>query len=97
MNENHPYGGCPQCGAHELKRDGDFVRCSYCNAVYEVIPEPPGEAPKVIIGKGAHVIIGKNANVVIRGGVKIEPGADVDVEGRLRLVRKGEKDPPADD
>jgi len=78
------YPGCPQCGAHELVQDGPFLRCSYCNSVFEVAPDPE---PKVIVRSGANVVFGRH--VVIHGNLKIEPGAHVKFTGKLKLVRKG--------
>ncbi len=95
MDKNDKYAGCPQCGANELKEDGRFVRCTYCNSVYEVLDLPPPEPPRVIVGKNAHVVIGKNAQVEIHGGVKVEPGADIKIEGRLKLIKKGASPRPA--
>lgn len=86
MSKNLKYPGCPQCGARALEWDDNMLRCVYCDSVFEVVPEP---APKVVIHKGADVVFGKN--VEIAGSVKIEPGAKVRFEGKLKLVRKGDK------
>ncbi|MBW2462342.1 MAG: hypothetical protein JRH11_11905 [Deltaproteobacteria bacterium] len=36
--------------------------------------------------KGANVVFGPNANVTIRGGMEIEEGANVRIEGDLEFV-----------
>lgn len=78
---------CTQCGATDFRADsGRIVRCAYCHSLFERIET----APRVTIRKGAHVVFGRNAQVEVRGGMEIEPGADVDFQGRVVFVN-GEK------
>jgi len=82
---------CTQCGATAFDELPESrVRCQYCQTVYQRRAEPPASGAKVHIGKGAKVIFGANAKVVIRGGLDIEDGADVRVEGELTLVEAGD-------
>jgi hypothetical protein len=83
---------CTQCGGNELQREGDRLRCAYCDSVFEIEPEEKNDRePRLLIRKGANLIVGKNASLIVRGDVQIEPGANVRLEGRLKLVKKGDK------
>lgn len=85
MTKKLKYPGCPQCGARVLEWDDNMLKCEYCDSVFEVIPEPE---PKVIIHDGADVVFGGDVEIV--GSVKIEPGAKVSFEGKLKLVKNSE-------
>ncbi len=78
---------CTQCGSTDFDDAGSRkVRCSHCHSLYQVITDEP----KLTILKGANVVFGKNANVEIHGDVEIQDGAEVDIQGRILLV-KGEQ------
>ena len=78
---------CTQCGSTDFEDVSDRrVRCAHCGSLFEVLT---GE-PTLTIEKGANVVFGKNANVEIHGDVEIHSGAQVDVEGKVVMV-KGNK------
>ena len=84
---------CGVCGGGELEwTSEEDVRCSFCNTRYRKVPRA---APRVVIKRGANVIFGPNAKVTVRGGMEIERGANVRVEGdlsfELEVVELGEK------
>ena len=80
---------CTQCGSTRFEREGEaFLRCSYCQSLYELAGKK-SKGPAVVIRKGANVVIGKNADVVVRGGLEIESGANVQMLGKLTLVERG--------
>jgi hypothetical protein len=58
------------------------VLCKYCGTRYRKVPKAE---PKVVIRKGANVTFGPNATVKIRGGLEIEDGANVRVDGALEF------------
>lgn len=88
-NPKLPRYECTQCGGTDLKRIGENqMRCAYCGSVFAVAA--PDE-PRVVIRKGANVTFGKNANVEIRGGLEIEDGAHVEINGKLTLIQKGDE------
>jgi hypothetical protein len=74
---------CGHCGGGELewKSDTDVV-CLHCRTRYRKVPKAQ---PKVVISKGANVVFGPNAKVTVRGGMEIEEGANVRVEGDLEF------------
>jgi len=74
---------CGQCGSTVLEWINDQeVVCEYCKTRYRKVPKA---APKVVIASGANVVFGPNAKVKIRGGMDIEKGANVRVEGDLEF------------
>ncbi len=76
---------CSQCGAPELERSGEGkLRCPYCGSLYSFAVR----GPTVVIRKGANVIIGRKAKVTIRGGVEIQEGARVKVDGEVTLLER---------
>ncbi len=78
---------CTQCGSTDFDDAGSRkVRCSHCHSLYQVLTDEP----KLTILKGANVVFGKNAIVEIHGDVEIQEGADVDIQGKILLV-KGEQ------
>ena len=80
---------CTQCGGTDLKREGENqMRCQHCGSLFAIAA--PNEA-RVVIRKGANVVFGKNANVEIRGGLEIEDGARVEINGKLTLIQKGDE------
>ena len=79
---------CTQCGSTDFEEAGSRqVRCSHCRSLYRVITDEP----KLTILKGANVVFGKNANVEIHGDVEIQDGADVDIQGKIMLVKGKQK------
>jgi DNA-directed RNA polymerase subunit RPC12/RpoP len=78
---------CSQCGSTDFEDAGvRQVRCTHCGSLFQVLTDEP----KLTILKGANVVFGKNANVEIHGDVEIQDGADVEIEGRILMV-KGEQ------
>jgi hypothetical protein len=74
---------CTQCGATEFTRlDARTLRCAFCASRF--LQERP--AARLTIRKGANVVIGPKAQVEVRGGMEIEPGARVDIQGHVVLV-----------
>ena len=90
MSKQDKAFNCSQCGASELKQtSGGKLRCTYCGSIYKIA----SRGPSVIIKKGANVVFGKNAKVIIAGGMEIEDGANVKVEGEITLLKRApEKD-----
>ena len=79
---------CTQCGSTNFEDASNTrVRCSFCGSLFEVL----SREPKLQINKGAKVTFGKNANVEIRGDVRIEAGADVDIQGKVTVVKGNQK------
>lgn len=75
---------CTQCGGADFKKESkETVRCVYCNSLFQVV-EPKVTQPKVIVKSGANVVFGKN--VKIGGGLLIEKGANVTINGDLGLL-----------
>ncbi|MEO8002737.1 MAG: TFIIB-type zinc finger domain-containing protein [Arenimonas sp.] len=76
---------CSQCGATAFdRRDDGFIVCTYCYSVYKLQSDP--NESKIVIKKGANVVVGKTANITIRGGVEIEAGANVLVDGKIEII-----------
>lgn len=74
---------CGHCGGNALDWVGETeVVCAHCGTRYRKVPKA---APRVVIQKGANVVFGPNAKVTIRGGLEIEEGANVRVEGDLEF------------
>ena len=79
---------CTQCGSTDFNDAGTKrVRCAHCGSLFEVLT---GE-PTLTINKGANVIFGRNANVEVRGDVEIQSGANVDIQGKITLVKGNKK------
>jgi DNA-directed RNA polymerase subunit RPC12/RpoP len=79
---------CTQCGSTDFNDAGiRQVRCSHCGSLFRVLTDEP----KLTILKGANVVFGKNANVEIHGDVEIQDGADVDIQGKILLVKGKQK------
>jgi uncharacterized Zn finger protein len=75
---------CTQCGGADFKKESnETVRCVYCHSLFQVV-EPKAKQPKVIVKSGANVVFGKN--VKIGGGLLIEDGANVTINGDLGLL-----------
>jgi len=76
---------CSQCGAPELERSGEGkLQCPFCGSLYSYSVR----SPTVVIRKGANVIIGRKARVTIKGGVEIQEGARVQVDGEITLLER---------
>lgn len=76
---------CSQCGASNFARRTDgFIECAYCHSVYKLQSDP--KEATLVIAKGANVVIGKSANVTVRGGIEIEAGANVLVDGKIEII-----------
>jgi uncharacterized Zn finger protein len=79
---------CTQCGSTDFEEAGSRqVRCSHCHSLYQVITDEP----KLTILKGANVVFGRNANIEIHGDVEIQDGAEVDIQGKILLVKGQQK------
>jgi len=79
---------CTQCGSTDFNDAGTRrMRCAHCGSLFEVLT---GE-PTLTINKGANVTFGKNANVEIRGDIEIQSGANVDVQGKVVMVKGNKK------
>jgi DNA-directed RNA polymerase subunit RPC12/RpoP len=79
---------CSQCGSTDFEDAGpQRARCSHCGSLFKVLTDEP----KLTILKGANVVFGKNANVEIHGDVEIQDGADVDIQGKILLVKGSQK------
>jgi rubredoxin len=79
---------CTQCGSTDFE-DAGFrrVRCAHCGSLYEVLTDDP----KLTILPGADVIFEKGADVEIHGDVEVQPGAKVDVQGKITLLKGNQK------
>lgn len=76
---------CSQCGSPELEYSKEgMLRCPFCGSVYGYSVKKPA----VIINRGANVVFGKGANVVIKGGLEIESGANVKIDGKITLLKR---------
>ena len=79
---------CTQCGSTDYQQAGPKrVRCAHCGSLYEIL----SDEPNVVINQGADVVFGKNADVEIRGDLEIEDGAKVNIEGKVTVLKSGEK------
>ena len=79
---------CTQCGSTDFEQAGvRRVRCAHCGSLYEVLTDEP----KLTILPGADVTFEKDADVEIHGDVEIQPGAKVDVQGKISLVKGNQK------
>ncbi len=79
---------CSQCGATEFeKEDDDKLRCSYCMSLFLI--ENSNDDSGVTIEKGANVHFEPTANVTIYGKLEIEDGANVTLDGNIKLIEKG--------
>ena len=87
MGSIQPYE-CSQCGATDFEDAGlRQVRCCHCGSLFKEL----SDEPKLTILKGANVVFGRSANVEIRGDVEIQDGADVDIQGKIVLVKGTQK------
>jgi uncharacterized Zn finger protein len=79
---------CTQCGSTDFNDAGTRrVRCAHCGSLFEVLTDEP----TLTINKGANVVFGKNANVKIRGDIEIQSGANVDLQGKVVVVKGNKK------
>ena len=85
--EIKPYE-CTQCGSTSFKDiSPKRVRCSHCGSLFQLITNEP----TLVIKKGANVTFGKNAQVEIRGDIEINDGAKVDIQGKIDVLKGGQK------
>jgi hypothetical protein len=79
---------CTQCGSTDFEDlDSTRVRCTHCGSLFRLT----AGGPTVSIRKGAKVTFGRDAKVEIRGGMEIQDGADVDIQGDVTVWKKGKK------
>ena len=79
---------CTQCGSTNFKDVGPKrVQCTYCGSLFQLLT---GE-PSVVISKGANVVFGEHADVEIHGDIEIEDGANVDIQGKVSVVKGNKK------
>lgn len=72
---------CGHCGSSKLTWANDTeVTCDHCGSRYRKVPRAE---PRVVIMKGANVVFGKNAKVTVKGGMEIQEGANVRIDGEL--------------
>jgi uncharacterized Zn finger protein len=85
MLENYE---CTQCGSTDFEQAGiRRVRCAHCGSLFEVLTDEP----KLTILPGADVTFGKTADVEVHGDVEVQPGAKVDVEVKIIIVKGNQK------
>ncbi|MGB7537845.1 MAG: hypothetical protein WBM17_04840 [Anaerolineales bacterium] len=78
---------CTQCGSTDFEDVGaKRVRCTHCGSLFQLLT---GE-PTLVINRGANVIFGKHADVEIRGDIDVQSGANVDIQGKVTVL-KGKK------
>jgi len=79
---------CSQCGAKDFEEEGeDKLRCTYCKSLFFI--EKRSDDFGVTIEKGAKVVFKPSADVTILGKLEIEDGADVEFDGKIKLIEKG--------
>ncbi|MGB8251572.1 MAG: hypothetical protein WCF08_00015 [Anaerolineaceae bacterium] len=79
---------CTQCGSTDFEESGiKRVTCAHCGSLFEVLTDDP----TLTINKGARVIFGKNSNIEIRGDMEVQDGADVDIQGKVVMVKGKQK------
>jgi len=82
---------CSQCGAKDFEEEGeDKLRCVYCESLFFI--EKGSEDFGVTIVKGAKVVFKPTADVTILGKLDIEEGADVEIDGKIKLIKRGSED-----
>jgi hypothetical protein len=82
---------CTQCSSSDFDQEGEtYLRCSHCLSLYSI--DKPDSSAGVTIMKGANVTFGKDANVVISGGLEIQDGANVEINGNLTLLEKSSEE-----
>jgi hypothetical protein len=78
---------CTQCGSTDFEDVGaKRVRCTHCGSLFQLLSGDP----TLVINKGAKVVFGRHANVEIRGDIDVQSGADVDIQGKVTVL-KGKK------
>jgi hypothetical protein len=79
---------CTQCGSTDFEDAGvKRVRCVHCGSLFQLLT---GE-PTLVINKGANVTFGKNSNVEIRGDIDVQSGANVDIKGKVTVLKGNKK------
>jgi DNA-directed RNA polymerase subunit RPC12/RpoP len=82
---------CSQCGAKNFEEeDADKLRCVYCESLFFI--EKASEDFGVTIVKGAKIVFKPTADVTILGKLDIEEGADVQFDGKIKLIKRGSED-----
>ncbi|MEM7086522.1 MAG: hypothetical protein AAF489_10090 [Bacteroidota bacterium] len=82
---------CSQCGAKDFEEEGkERLRCTYCKSLFFI--EKSGGDSGVTIEKGAKVTFEPTADITILGSLEIEEGAEVVLDGKIRLIEKGSED-----
>jgi len=64
------------------------MRCPFCGSLYSYAVR----GPSVIIRKSGTVVMGRNAKVIVKGGLEVEEGAELQVEGELTLLERAPED-----
>jgi hypothetical protein len=79
---------CTQCGSTDFEEvSAKRVRCAYCQSMFQL----PANEPGLVIDRGAKVVFGRNADVEIRGGIEVQSGAMVDVQGKVTVLKGNKK------
>jgi uncharacterized Zn finger protein len=79
---------CTQCGSTDFEDvSAKRVRCTHCGSLFQLLTTEP----TLVINKGANVIFGKNSKVEIRGDIDVEDGANVDIQGKVTVLRGNKK------
>lgn len=79
---------CTQCGSTNFEDvSAKRVRCSYCDSLFQLLTRDP----TLVINKGANVTFGKNAEVEIHGDIEVEDGANVNIQGKVEVLKGGKK------
>ena len=82
---------CSQCGAKDFAEEGeDKLRCTYCKSLFFI--DKSNDDFGVTIEKGAKVIFKPSADVTILGKLEIEDGAEVEFDGKIKLIKRGSED-----
>lgn len=82
---------CSQCGAKDFEEEGeDKLRCVYCKSLFFI--EKGRDDFGVTIEKGAKVIFEPTADITILGSLEIEDGAEVVLDGKIKLIERGSED-----
>ena len=79
---------CTQCGSTNFEDvSAKRVRCSYCDSLFQLLTSDPS----LVISRGANVTFGKNAEVEIHGDIVVNDGANVDIQGKVEVLKGGKK------
>jgi hypothetical protein len=79
---------CTQCGSTDFEDAGaKRVRCTHCGSLFQLLTGDPA----LVINKGAKVVFGRHANVEIRGDIDVQSGANVDIQGKVTVLKGKQK------